>query len=124
MSKKCSIDHKKPTLARLMHKFGDVRGFSIYYNESAKNGQLDEWIEDKYLKEYNDATVNSRNKYKTDPESARGYSAETEAIEEALGLASWTAKGGLNKRSYAESKSDRKINDALLSSERRFTRPV
>ena len=114
MSKKCSIDHKKPTLARLMHKFGDVRGFSIYYKESAKNGQLDDWIENKYLKEYNDATVNSRNKYKTHPESARGYSAQTEAIEEALGLASWTAKGGLNKRSYDESNSDRKINDSLL----------
>jgi hypothetical protein len=113
MSKKCSIDHKRPTLARLMNKYGDVRGFAIYYKESAKNGQLDDTIEDKYLSELRDAPVNSRNKYKTDPQSRRGHSAQTEAIEEALGLAGWVAKKGLNKRSYKQL-SDRQVNDNLV----------
>lgn len=122
MSKKCSIEHKKPTLARLMHKYGEVRGFAIYYKESAKNGQLDEWIEDKYLQEYKNAAVNSRNKFKTDPESSRGYDATVEALEETLGLAKWTAKGGLNKRYYMESSSEKKINDTLLKAQQYLVR--
>jgi len=117
MAKKCSIEHKNGTLARLMAKYGEVRGFAIYYNESAKNGQLDEWIEDKYLAELKDAAINSRNKFKTDPRSQRGENAETEAVEEALGLASWAAKSGLNTRRY-KPLSEKAANDALVTARR------
>lgn len=113
MGRKCSIEHTNGTLARLMSKYGELRGFAIYYNESAKNGQLDEWIEDKYLSELKDAAVNSRNKFKTDPSSQRGENAETEALEEVLGLANWAAKGGLNKRFYKDL-NERQANDLIV----------
>ena len=98
MSRKCAFTHKNSTLARLMHKHGQLEGFRIYHQESKIKGTLDADIEAKHLQL---ETAQYQSPIGVNLASQRSESPAAEYIENDLGIAKWTETSEGMTRSYS-----------------------
>ena len=98
MGRKCAFTHKNSTLARLMHKYGQLEGFRIYHQESKIKGTLDADIEAKHLQL---ETAQYQSPIGVNPASQRSESPAAEYIENDLGIANWTETSEGMTRSYS-----------------------